>query len=83
MKKVGLSKSLIWTIIGALFVAGASFAWQAAWHGTDWIKTGAVIDAKKIAENFEFLYQRAGKLPVSCPNAGDVLSWDGNQWVCG
>ncbi len=80
MKKVGISKSFIWTIVGTLFIMGASFAWQATWHGTDWIKTGAVIDAQKIAENFEFLYQR---IPQSCPEVGDALVWNGKNWECG
>ncbi len=48
-------------VAGVVFASGLVYAWNAVWHGTDWIKSGAVIDGKKIAENFEYLYQRTVK----------------------
>lgn len=42
---------------GILFAAGITFA---AWQGTTWITTGAVIDATKIKDNFDYLYSQVG-----------------------
>lgn len=77
-KSIALSLSL-----GLAFAAGITFAWNAVWHGTDWIGSGKVISSQQIAENLEYLYQRAGKLPANgCQNVGEVLQWDGNQFIC-
>ncbi len=75
LKNISLS-----LVIGFSLVAGITFAWNAVWHGTDWIDTGKVIPAKEIAENFEYLYNI---LPTSekC-TPGSVLSWGENQINC-
>ncbi len=70
-------------LLGLLLAASITLAWSAIWHGTAWIQPGRVISADGIAENFEFLYQKAGKLPTGgCPNAGDILQWDGTEFIC-
>ncbi len=38
-----------------LFVSSVVFAWNAVWHGTDWIQTGQPITSRETAENFEYL----------------------------
>lgn len=69
--------------IGIVFAVSLSFAWNAVWHGTNWVQTGKIITSREIAENLEFLYQRAGKLPAGgCQNSGEVLQWDGAQFIC-
>ncbi len=42
-------------LFSAVFFAGASFVF-AAWQGTTWITNGAVVDATKIKDNFDYLY---------------------------
>ncbi len=34
------------------------------WHGTEWIHEGAVIPARQMADNFEFLYNRTRPIDV-------------------
>jgi len=46
-------------MLGLALVAGSVFAWNAVWNGTNWIQTGEPILAREIAENFEYLHQRA------------------------
>lgn len=41
--------------VGLILSAGITFAWNAVWHGTDWIQNGTIINAQKTAENFECL----------------------------
>lgn len=43
--------------LAILFAAGITFA---AWQGTTWISSGAVIDATKIKDNFDYLYSQVG-----------------------
>ena len=69
-------------IIGLTLASGVTFAWNAVWHGTDWIKSGDVIKAKEIAENFEYLYKRTNPLPAENCNEGDTLKWSGGKFIC-
>ncbi len=69
--------------IGIVFAVSLSFAWNSVWHGTNWVQSGKIITSREIAENLEFLYQRAGKLPAGgCQNSGEVLQRDGAQFIC-
>ncbi len=82
-----LNKSIfIGLLIGIIFATGFTFAWNAVWHGTDWIQSGAMIESKKIAENFEYLYSRVGPggelVPPDCWGADKKLGWKNNAWIC-
>ena len=77
--------SLLLTI-GLALAAGLTFAWNAVWHGTDWIKNGTIIDAQKIAENFEYLKQRIEEIETGTttslsihPTWPDVIICRGNK----
>ena len=79
----GINKWLVSIFVGLLFAGFITFAWNAVWHGTDWVQSGRIITPREIAENFEYLYQRAGKLPAGgCQNVGEVLQWDGAKFIC-
>ncbi len=75
--------SIISLFIGVALVAGSAFAWNAVWHGTDWIKNGGVIKAKEIAENFEYLYGKIKKIPepLNCKD-GDIITWKDGEMIC-
>ena len=78
VKAIALSLSL-----GLALAAGITFAWNAVWHGTDWIQSGKVINAKAIAESLEYLYQRS--IPQNfpaCSGPGQALQWDGTKIIC-
>ena len=78
-----VNKWIVPIFVGLLFAGFITYAWNAVWHGTDWVQSGRIITPREIAENFEYLYQRAGKLPAGgCQNAGEVLQWDGSKFVC-
>ena len=50
-----------WTlslILGLVLAGGITFAWNAVWHGTDWIDSGKIITAKELAEDLEYLKKR-------------------------
>jgi hypothetical protein len=47
-------------VIGIIATTGVmTYAWSSTWNGTSWITNGGVIDTQKIAENFEYLKQKA------------------------
>ncbi len=58
---------------------GVVKAWNAVWHGTDWIKSGGSISAKKVAENFEYLKSEIDAIKgvggVSCPKQTVTMSY--------
>lgn len=61
--------------------------WMARWHGTEKFQRGEIINAREIAENFEYLYSRVdpqnGSLvPPECWGPGKKLGWKNNQWIC-
>ncbi len=71
-------------IIGLTLATGITFAWNAVWHGTDWIKPGGVISAQKIGESLEFLFNHS--VPQNfpeCQGADKALQWDGEKIICG
>ncbi len=87
MRFVKISKKFFLSLLFGLgLAAGFSFAWNAVWHGTDWIQSGAMIESKKIAENFEYLYSRVGPggelVPPDCWGADKKLGWKNNAWIC-
>ena len=55
-------------VAGLAFSAGLVFAWNAVWHGTDWIQSGAVVDAQKVGENFEYLKKQIEDLNTRLNN---------------
>ncbi len=85
-KNVSIKNIFLSLIIGLALATGTTFAWDAIWQGTNWIKTGAVISAQKIAENFEYLYSRVGPegdlVPPECWGKGKKLGWKDNKWIC-
>ena len=73
------SKNIVTSLaVSLILAAGVTFAWNAVWHGTDWIKSGAVINAQKVAENFEFLYNRLPDPNDGSCQDGDILRFNGN-----
>ena len=48
--------------LGLLFAAGITFAWNAVWHGTDWMQPGNTINSKEMAENLEYLKRTVNDL---------------------
>jgi len=50
------------TLLAVALVAGGTYAWNAVWHGTNWVEPGKVISAREIAENFEYLKQEVDGL---------------------
>ncbi len=56
----------------ALFVS-LTYAWDAVWHGTDWIYSGQIIESKRIAENFEYLYNELEQLKVNSSTVNYVI----------
>ena len=70
-------------ILSVALVGGVVYAWNAIWHGTDWIQAGKVIESEKVAENFEWLYKRINIFPdpAKC-NEGEILKWHNNKFVC-
>ncbi len=79
-----ISSKLFLFLLGVVFAASSSFAWQAFWHGTDWIKTGETIRSKEIAEMLQYLYERTipPNMPA-CNGENEALQWDGTKIVCG
>ncbi len=72
------------TLLAVALIAGGTYAWNAVWHGTDWIQAGKIVESENIAENFEYLYSRAGVLPEGgCSSTGQILIWDGSKFYCG
>ncbi len=71
-------------IAGVVFASGLVYAWEAAWHGTDWIQSGQVIRAKEIGENMQYLYERTQPLAniPTCTDSNKALQWDGSSFVC-
>lgn len=58
-----LSNLVLSVPLAILLAAGVTFAaWATStWHGTNsWIANGSVINAQKVAENFEYLYANLG-----------------------
>ena len=87
--KIKTPKFFIGLLAGVFIAtAGVAFAtWQAHWWGTDWIQSGEIISARKVAENFEYLYDRTStstnfKNPPTCTGENKALQWDGDTWVC-
>jgi hypothetical protein len=65
-----LNKSIfLGLIIGLTLAAVTTYAWNSVWNGTSWITSGGVIDAQKIAENFEYLKAQGGIWLLSGSNA--------------
>ena len=64
-------KIKFWTFsffLGLTLAAGVSFAWNAVWHGTDWVQSKKVVTPREIAENLEYLRQQINKLQVQVNN---------------
>ncbi len=58
-------------VLALILTTGLSFAWNAVWNGTDWIQSGAMIESKKIAENFEYLKRKSDDLESIINNYHD------------
>ncbi len=89
MKKISIAQiqtsRLAKVVLFIITLAAVSvFAWNATWHGTDWVQSGKIITAKDLAENFEYLYQnKVDKPPSDCFGTQAKLQWKNNQWECG
>ncbi len=70
--------------LSLMLVAGVVYAWNAVWHGTDWIQTGEIIKSKEIAENFEYLYQKTIKKDElqDCFGSNKKLEIRNQEFVC-
>ena len=72
-KLKSLSGFVLGASLGLMLVASIVFAWNAVWHGTDFIQTGKVIPAKEIAENFEYLKQEISTEEFECSTVTENL----------
>jgi len=61
-------------LVGLVFASTAVYAWQAVWHGTDWIKSGEVIRAKEIGENMQYLYEQIEDLKGQINNLNTQIN---------
>ena len=50
------------TLLAVALIAGGTYAWNAVWHGTNWIQAGKVIESEKVAENFEYLRDKIDQI---------------------
>ncbi len=71
-------------VAGVVFASGLVYAWNAIWHGTDWIQSGAVIESKKLAESLQYLYDRKADKPnfPECSGRYNKLEIKNNKFVC-
>ena len=82
-KVVSLSVAL-----GLLLATGAVYAWSAQWHDpASWISDGAIIQADKLGESLQYLYEisasgSAGTLNGLACTANQIAKWNGTSWVC-
>ncbi len=49
-------------VAGVVFASGLVYAWNPVWHGTDWVQSGKVINAKSIGESLQYLYEQVESL---------------------
>ncbi len=85
MRFIKISKKFFLSLLfGLSLAAGFSFAWNAVWHGTDWIQSGKTISSKEIAENFEYLYKRLPATDSGACQEGDILKYDdaSKSYIC-
>ncbi len=90
MQKIKGFKNLsLSLIVGLVLASGLTFAWNAVWHGTDWVQSGKIITPKEIGENFAYLKQEIDGLKnatsntiPTCAGYGKALQWDGTKWIC-
>ena len=61
-------------LVGLVFASTAVYAWQAVWHGTDWIQSGQVIRAKEIGENMQYLYEQIEDLKSQITNLQTTIN---------
>ena len=75
--------------IGLIFAGGITLA-AAIWQGTGWIQNGAVIDAQKMRDDFDYLYALHDVNNVACSenitgtvryNNASFEYCNGTQWV--
>ncbi len=73
-------------VAGVVFASGLVYAWNAVWHGTDWIKSGAVIESKKLGESLQYLYEKTVKKDnvPDCFGPDKVLQYKQNsrEFIC-
>ena len=60
--------------LGLALATGISFAWNAVWHGTNWIQSGKIITPREIAENMEYLKQQVDSLQTQINNISNSTS---------
>ena len=48
-------------VAGVVFASGLVYAWNAVWHGTDWIQPGVVVRSEPLAESLQYLYEKTIK----------------------
>ena len=58
-------------VAGVIFASGLVYAWNAVWHGTDWVQSGKVINAKNLGESLQFLYEKIEDLNTRLNNIGN------------
>lgn len=68
--------------------AGTAQAWSAIWHSpAGWVVDGAAIQADKLGETLQYLYERVTFGPqdtlknLNC-GTGQIVTWGGSSWVC-
>ena len=67
-------KYIVVFVAGLVFSAGLAFAWNAVWHGTNWIQSGQVIRAKEVGENMQYLYEQIEDLKGQINNLNTQIN---------
>ncbi len=57
-------------VAGVVFASGLVYAWNAVWHGTNWVQNGKVINAKSIGESLQYLYEQVESLKTNTISGG-------------
>ncbi len=71
-------------VVGLVFASGLVYAWNAVWHGTDWIQPGVMVRSEPLAESLQYLYDITRPLNnlTVCTGTGKALQYDGTSLVC-
>ncbi len=61
-------------VAGIIFASSLVYAWNAIWHGTDWVRPGAIIESQKIGENMQYLYEQINDLKTEIANLRNTIT---------
>jgi len=62
--------------------AAAIASSQSAWIGTDWIRSGGLIQSAPLASNLDWLQENKVQKPLDCTGDSNRLTWNNGEWQC-